>query len=156
MMLADFPATVLYAQVLVQTENHRVAGLLWTDEHVAQGFAWSDGLVSFGVPDHDGESRIQVEVSRGAVPDPQALWAVQVPFHVTSPLQVGAIFDPHSVIVPNGSYNLIWQAFSGGGDYAYTLRLTFSQSLAPEFRILKTGGDVTSDVVLRRDAEAAK
>ena len=156
MMLADFPATILYTQVLVQTENHVVAGLLWTDEHVAQGFAWSDGLVSFGVPDHDGECRIQVEVSHGAVPDPQALWAVQVPFHVTGPLQVGAIFDLRSVVVPNGSYNLTWQAFSGGSDYAYTLRLIFSQSAAPEFRILKTGGDITADTVLRRDAEAAK
>ena len=155
-MLADFPTTILYTQVLVQTESHASAGLLWTDEHVAQGFAWSDGLVSFGVPDHDGECRLLVEVVRDAMPDPRALWAVQVPFRVTGPLQIGTVFDTRSVGVPNGSYNLTYQAFSGGNDHAYTLRLTFSQSAAPEFRIMKKGGDITSDVVLRRDAEAAK
>lgn len=155
-MLADFPVTILYTQVLVQTESRAPAGLLWTDEHVAQGFAWSDGLVSFGVPDHDGACRVLVEVVRNVVPDPRALWAVQVPFHVTGPLQIGALFDMRSVGVPNGSYTLTYQAFPGGSDHAYTLRLTFSQSAAPQFRILKKGGDVTADTVLHRDAEAAK
>lgn len=156
MILADFPVAIDYAQVLVQIESRAPAGLLWTDEHVAQGFALSDGLVSFGVPDHDGECRVLVEVARDAMPDPQALWAVQVPFRVTGPLQIGTVFDTRGVGVPNGSYNLIYQAFSGGRDHAYTLRLTFSQSAAPEFHVLKKGGDVTADTVLRRDAEAAK
>lgn len=156
MILADFPLVINYTQVLVQTESHAAAGLLWTDEHVAQGFAWSDGLVSFGVPDHDGQSRIEVEVSRDAAFDPRALWAVQVPFLVTGRLQIGTVFDTRSVAVPNGSYDLVYQAFPGEGDHAYTLRLTFCESDAPEFRILKKGGDVTADAVLRRDAEAAR
>lgn len=156
MMLADFPITVEYAQVLVYTESHAASGLLWTDAHVAQGFAWSDGLVSFGVPDHDGESRVLIEVARDADPDPRALWAVQVPFDVDGPLRIGAIFDPHGVVVPNGNYNLTYQAFSGEGGYAYTLRLTFSPSDVPNFRILKKGGDVTADAVLRKDADLAR
>lgn len=153
MMLADFPVVVEYAQVLVRAESRAASGLLWTDTHVAQGFAWSDGLVSFGVPDHDGESRIEVALAAHGVPDPQALWAVQVPFHVTGPLQVGTLFETRPVAVPNGHYNLVYEAFPGRNDYAYTLRLTFSQSTAPEFCILKTGGDITAEAVLRRDAE---
>lgn len=156
MMLADFPVTIQYAQVLVQSESRAAAGLLWTDEHVAQGFAWSEGLVSFGVPDHDGTSRIEVELARDAVLNPRALWAVQVPFRVTGPLQIGTLFDTRGVTVPNGGYDLTYQAFPGAEGHAYVLRLTFSQSAAPAFRILKTGGDITADTILRRDAEAAR
>lgn len=155
-MLADFPVMIDYAQVLVQTADQAAAGLLWTDDHVAQGFAWSRGHVSFGVPDHDGECRIEVDLADGDVLDPHALWAVQTPFSVTGPVEIGALFDMHSVALPNGSYNLTYQAFPGTGNYAYVLRLTFSHSASPEFRILKNGGDITADTVLRRDAEPAK
>ena len=154
-MLADFPLVIDYTQVLVHAENHAAPGLLWTDEHVAQGFAWSEGYVSFGVPDHDGECRIQVEVTQDAALDPQALWAVQVPFHAVGPLRIGTVFDTCRVMVPDGSYNLIHQALPGTNDYAYVLRLLFSRSDAPEFRILKQGGDITADAVLRQDAEPA-
>jgi len=155
-MLADFPVTIDYAQVLVQAESHAASGLLWTDDHVAQGFAWSRGHVSFGVPDHDGECRIRVELAHGDVLDPQALWAVQVPFFVTGPVEIGTIFDMRGVEVPVGRYNLVYQALPGTGGYAYVLRLTFSQSDAPAFRILKKGGDITADTVLRRDAKPAR
>ena len=53
-------------------------------------------------------------------------------------------------------YTLTYQALPGDGDYAYVLRLTFSQTDAPDFRILKRGGDITADTVLRRDAEPAR
>jgi hypothetical protein len=61
-MLADFPVTIDYTQVLVQAEDRAAHGLLWTDDHVVQGFAWSQGHVSFDVPDHDGECRIEVDL----------------------------------------------------------------------------------------------
>lgn len=155
-MLADFPVTIAYTQVLVYTESHAAPGLLWTDDHVAQGFAWSDGIVSFGVPDHDGECRLEVDLADGDVLDPLALWAVQTPFVVTEPVQIGTVFDMRSVNVPIGRYNLTYQAFPATDNYAYVLRLTFSQSDAPEFRILKKGADITADTVLSRDAESAK
>lgn len=155
-MLADFPVTIDYTQVLVQTEDRAAHGLLWTDDHVAQGFAWSQGHVSFGVPDHDGECRIEVDLGHGDALDPHTLWAVQTPFFVTGPVQIGAVFDLHSVAIPIGNYTLTYQALPGDGDYAYVLRLTFSQTDAPDFRILKRGGDITADTVLRRDAEPAR
>jgi hypothetical protein len=155
-MLADFPLFIEYAQVLIHAESHMASGLLWTDDHVAQGFAWSQGEVSFGVPDHDGECRMTVDLAHGGLPDPRSLWAVQVPFVVTGPVQIGTPFDMHGVEVPNGSYNLTYQAFPGTDHYAYVLRLTFSQSDTPAFHILKKGGDITADMVLRHDAEPVK
>ncbi len=154
-MLADFPVTVDSTQILVYTESRAAPGLLWTDDHVAQGFAWSDGIVSFGVPDHDGASRLEVDLARSGALDPQALWAVQVPFHVTEPLRIGTAFETHRVALPIGRYNLTYQAFPGTDDVAYVLRLSFSHSDSPEFRIVKRGGDIVTDSVLRRDAEPA-
>lgn len=155
-MLVDFPVTIDHAQVLVHVGNHAASGLLWTDDHVAQGFAWSQGCVSFGVPDHDGECRLRVDLVRGEVLDPGALWAVQVPIFVDEPVQIGTVLDARSVAVPHGSYNLTYQASAGTDDCAYVLRLTFSPSDSPAFRILKTGGEITSESVLRRDADPAK
>lgn len=155
-MLADFPITVLYAQVVVHTEDRAAYGLLWTDDHVSQGFAWSPGYVSFGVPDHDGEVLVGVEMGEGDNFHSEALWAVQVPFSVKGPVQIGTLFDTQSVNVPEGSYNLIYQGLVGTDDYSYILRLSFSQSDAPQFRILKKGGEITTDIVLRRDADPAQ
>lgn len=153
-MLADFPLIIDHAQLVVQAGDHPAPGLLWTRDHVAQGFAWSERLVSFGVPDHDGEARIQVELSATATLDPQALWAVQVPFRVTGPLQIGTVLDTRRVAVPAGDYFVTCQGLPGqaGG---YVLRLTFSSEDTPGFRILRKGGDITADRVLRRDAAPA-
>lgn len=154
-MLADFELTVDHAQVIVHTGSLATPGLLWTDDHVAQGFAWSQGQVAFGVPDHDGTCRIIVDLARDDVLEAQALWAVQVPFLVSEVVAIGTTFDMHRVAVPHGAYDLTYQALPGTGDDAYVLRLTFSPSDAPTFRIVKKGGDITADTVLRRDAEPA-
>lgn len=153
-MLADFPVTIDYTQLVVEAGDHPAPGLLWTQDHVAQGFAWSEQLVSFGVPDHDGDARIQVELSATATLDPQALWAVQVPFRVTGPLRIGNIFNPTPVAVPRGNYIVTCQGFADPPG-ACLLRLSFTPDDAPGFRILKRGGDITADQVLRRDAEPA-
>ena len=86
--------------------------------------------------------------------EPQALWAVQVPFRVTGPLRIGTIFDTIPVAVPSGNYIVTYQGFPGPPG-AYLLRLSFTPDDAPGFRILKRGGDITADQVLRRDAEPA-
>ena len=153
-MLADFPLVIDHAQVVIHAEDHAAPGLLWTSDHVAQGFAWSARFLSFGVPDHDGESRIQVRLSDRAALEPQALWAVQVPFRVTGPLQIGTVLDTRRVAVPAGDYIVTCQGLPGqaGG---YVLRLTFSSEDTPGFRILRKGGDITADRVLRRDAAPA-
>jgi len=158
MLLADFPVVINYTQVLVRSGEEAPAGLLWTDAHVDQGFAWSEGLVSFGVPDHDGNARMEVELVApdAPLPDPGALWAVQVPFEVAGPVEIGSILELRNIAVPAGRYDLVFQAFEGAGDDAYVLRVTFAPNADPGFRILRPGGDVVTTTVLREDAEALR
>lgn len=148
--MADFVTGIDYGQLVVHARRRAGAGLLWADEDVAQGFVWSEGYVAFGVPDHDGECRVTVEVAGGVVLDPRALWAVQVPFVVDESVCVGTLFAVRDVAVPKGRYGLLFQALPGDGGCAYALRLSFSPDDAAQFRIVKKGGDVTADVVVSR------
>ncbi len=86
MLLADFPVVINYTQVLVRSGEEAPAGLLWTDAHVDQGFAWSEGLVSFGVPDHDGNARMEVELVAPDAPLPDEVAAGREPLRI-----IGAI-----------------------------------------------------------------
>lgn len=154
-MLADFPITIDYAQVLVFTASHPRPGLLWTDAHVAQGFAWAEGVVSFGVPDHDGECRLQVEIADTVAVEPEAISAVQVPFVIAETIRLGSVFTLREADLPPGRYALVFQILPGDAEYAYILRLGFVPDEAADFAILRPGGDITATTVLRRDADPA-
>lgn len=158
-MIDSFDVFVSYTQILVHLAGHQTPGLLWTDDHVAQGFAWSQGIASFGVPDHDGEVRLNIrQVAAVAVQD-AAIWAVQVPFAVTEPLMIGTVFDMRPVTVPNGVYALVFEALPGDAEkeLAYVLDLSFvPMDDAPGFAILKQGGELTTDTVLQQTADLAR
>jgi hypothetical protein len=159
-MLAEFTVMVFYGQILIFVQGLPRPGLLWTSDHAAQGFAWAPGIVSFGVPDHDGESLIQVKVAPDIAIEPDALWAIRVPFEVPAlPLQIGSIGDLTEIDVPPGSYSLVFEALPGHTVdehvEGFVLRLTFCADPHPDFEILRTGGDLTTDKVLRRDAQHA-
>ena len=158
--LPEFAVTVDYGQILVFVRGLPRPGLLWTPDHVAQGFAWAPGIVSFGVPDHDGESLIQVKVASDIAIEPRALWAIRVPFEIPAlPLQIGTVGDMAAVNVPQGSYSLVFEVLPGHTVNepveGFLLRLTFSADPDPDFEILRKGGDLTTDRVLRRDAQHA-
>ncbi|CAM5372921.1 hypothetical protein MAUB1S_06386 [Mycolicibacterium aubagnense] len=154
-MIAEFDVTVVYTQIVVFDPSVPQTELEWSDEHVAQGFTWAPGNVAFGAPDHDGSCLLQVDTGGEAQAAPQALWAVCVPFNVAStPLSIGSIFEPRSVSIPEGKYNLVFEALPGkpggpNGDYAYVFRLIFVRSDDPRFAILKQGNEITTDKVLR-------
>lgn len=155
-MLAKFPITILYTQIVVHLADTPRPGLLWDEDHVAQGFAWSEGIVSFGIPDHDGQCLVTVAISEDTQLSTSSLWAVQTPFDVvSSPIKIGTIGNMKNVNVPVDRYNLMFEACSGQSesDYAFTLNLRFIRAYTPEFRILKAGDELTTDKVLRRDAE---
>lgn len=157
-MITEFPTIVLYTQVVVHLPGLPRSGLLWNDDHVGQGFAWSEGIVSFGVPDHDGQCLIRVDNADSIEVNDSAEWAVQTPFDVSgTPLKIGSIGNMKDVKVPLGKYNLMFEAFPGAsaGDYAFMLNLIFVPAEAPEFKILKQGVELTTDKVLRRDAQRA-
>lgn len=129
------------------------------DDHVAQGFAWSHEIVAFGVPDHDGKCLLQVELLDNFPPlDPTSLWAIRVPFDVTtSALEVGTIGFLREVKIPVGIYSLVFQALPGrevdDESYTFVFRLTFCPNSDPDFAILKQGTELSTDKVLRKDAE---
>lgn len=158
-MITEFPLTVLYTQVVVHRADLPRPGLLWDEDHVDQGFAWSEGIVSFGVPDHDGQCFLQIDVADEVKLEANAEWAVQTPFEVDAPLKIGTIADMRDVLVPSGLYNLVFQALPGSAapedGYAYVLSLTFVKSVEPSFEILKQGEELATDKVLRWDAQRA-
>lgn len=155
-MLTEFDLTILYTQIVVQLADLQLPGLLWDDEHVDQGFAWSEGIVSFGVPDHDGQCVLRIDVSDELKLDAGAEWAIQVPFEVSALLKIGTVTNMRDVFVPKGLYNLVFQALPGsamaGAGHTYVLLLTFIKSADRSFEILKQGR-LGTDKALRLDAQ---
>lgn len=160
-MKLQFPLTVLYTQVTVFRHGLPRPGLLWDDDHVAQGFAWDEETVAFGVPDHDGQCWISVDlVDRPPPVPPAALWGVEVPFLASSGrLDIGTVGLAHAYGVPVGQYALAFLAFGAeridGIDYAFRLHLQFFRNPSPEFKILKQGDELQTDTILRKEARRA-
>ncbi len=155
MIIAKFEVSVSYTQIVVFESGVTPPVLEWTDEHVAQGFSWMPTIISFGVPDHDGLCHMQIETADQIEADPKSLWAIRVPFDVPSaPLSIGSIFDTKNVSVPEGKYNVIFEALPGDtlkdGDYAFALHLKFVKDPNPDFEIIKQGTELTTDKVLRK------
>ena len=154
--LVSFDLAILYAQIFVS----RPAGggyPLWTDAHVAQGFAWRDVCVAFGVPDHDGESRI--DVSRGAPPPLAAdcLRAIEVPFLVPpSGVEVGGLAGWRIAAVPPGPHQLRFELRPGGPGRGYRIGLVLMPAAPRRFVILRRDGEMTATEVLTTEAEAAR
>ena len=156
MMLAEFDLSVDYGQIFVLCPSLGEPVLQWTEEHVAQGFAWSPNAVSFGVPDHDGKCLVQVETAPRISIKPQALWAVRVPLDLPgASLTIGSVGVDHEVTVAVGKYSLVFEALPGDTakdhDYAFVFRLKFCTDPHPDFEILKQGGEVTTNKILRTD-----
>ena len=157
MLLAEFALAIDYGQIFVFRPSPASPVLAWTDEHAAQGFAWSPSAVSFGVPDHDGTSLVQVTTAPGVSVDPQALWAVRVPFDVpNAALTIGSVSVEHQVDVPSGKYSLVFEALPGevatDHDYPFLFKLKFCADPYPDFEILKQGAELTTNRVLRKDS----
>jgi hypothetical protein len=159
--MLEFPLTVLYTQIQAFRTGLPRAGSLWSDDHVAQGFAWRPETVAFGMPDHDGECLLQADLLPAPYQlAPEVLWAVAVPFTATSgSISVGSVLTTRVFTLPPGSYRLVFDVLPGrtiqGKAFAYVPRLLFAPDPAPDFAILRKGDEITTDSVLRRDAEPA-
>lgn len=154
--LESFDLAVLYAQVFVSRPGQ--GGYpLWTDAHVAQGFAWREPCVAFGIPDHDGECRI--EVALGA-PPPLAgdcLRAIEVPFLVPpAGVEVGGLAGWRVVPVPAGPHQLRFDLRPGGAGRAYRVGLVLTPAAPRRFAILRRDGEMTAGEVLTTEAEEAR
>jgi hypothetical protein len=102
-------------------------------------------------------SLVHVTTAPSVSVDPQALWAVRVPFDVPSAaLTIGSVGVEHEVDVPSGRYSLVFEALPGevatDHDYPFVFKLKFCADPYPDFEILKQGAELTTNQVLRKDS----
>ena len=158
MLIFEAPADVSYSQIsLFRNEEHLFNG--WTDEHVAQGFAYRKGHVSFGVPDHDGQVKIEFRIEPSYELKPQVLRAIQVPFSVdANHVVIATIFQEWKLnIEDNAIYSLYFEILEEDQeDFAYTLKFTLVPDDEPDFRVLRKSDEMTSDVVITTTATEEK
>jgi hypothetical protein len=101
-----FLNTILWTQIMAFPPAGSHVALLWTDDEVAQGFAWDPDQVSFGLPDHDGDAEVEVDMASTAPFSvaPDTLWPVAVPFRTSSfNVKVGAILDGRVFAIASGA-----------------------------------------------------
>jgi hypothetical protein len=159
-MATEFSLQILYGQLAVYRPDKPQLNL-WNDSHVAQGFAWREGNVSFGIPDHDGPSLVEIDFSgerRKAAPE--CLRAVAVPLRVAAHGAVLAtVMDEYQLAMKPGSYRVLFELLPGITrdeiDYAFRVRLTFTPDDAASFEILKGDHELTAKEVLTKEAEPA-
>lgn len=101
------------------------------------------------MPDHHGDVRLRVALAGADPVLDGAVWAVDVPFHVTGPLEVGTVMGMSDFGLPLGRYQLVFSGQPGDANLAFVLDLIFRPSDMPAFRILRAGGPVTGAIVLR-------
>ena len=160
-MIKSFPILVDYTQVVAFCRSLEHPGLLWTDDHVAQGFACNDRIACFGVPDHDGECLLEVdlEATQASLTVDASLWVIAVPFHADgSQLRIGTILDDKPFTLAAGLYRLVFEAHparsENGTEYTYVLIFRFIPAEHAEFEILRQGS-LGSGKVLRTTADPA-
>ena len=154
-MKKTFPLDILYAEITIYEHGAENPALLWEEEHVAQGFAWDANTVSFGVPDADAAFLIDIDIADECICDAEAAWAIAVPFQTTSDsVHIGTLEHDELFELNPGSYTLLFEALPSD-QYEYLLRIRFILDDQPEFKILKKGGQVQADQILRKDAQRA-
>lgn len=159
-MNLQFPLEIAYGQITVFRHGLSRPGLLWDDDHVAQGFAWDNDTVSFGVTDHDGRCWVDIATTDQVDIFQDAISALSVPFDAkTDRIDIGTVGAAQIFTLTPGSYSLIFQARPGrkieDEDYAYLFSIRFVLDHDPRFRILRRGGEVQAEHVLRQDATRA-
>jgi hypothetical protein len=159
--LSESEICVSYGQVAVFDADDPNFNL-WSDDHVAQGFAWRQGCACFGVPDHDGACLVHVGAAeRMPGASPGSTRAIVVPYRVVGGrIGVGSIGDEVCVRLPPGPYDVMFELepnhIRNGREYAFLITLIFAVSNEARFAILKRDAEMTTDVVLTRDADAAR
>ncbi|ONG45015.1 hypothetical protein BKE38_26970 [Pseudoroseomonas deserti] len=165
----SFDLAVSHSQVIIHLPTVERPGHRWEEDHLRQGFAWSEGLVSLAVPEHAEICRVRVEIVEEHAVPADCLSCVRVPFEVTAgPLSIGSVFEAEEVEIPLDRYALIFTVRPGegrwtleldgeteSGEYSDLLEVTLIPTADPSFAILRAGGGVQVDRVLREDAETA-
>jgi hypothetical protein len=156
LILDRFDLTVLYGQIFVSRPGE--GGYpLWTQAHVDQGFAWREACVAFGIPDHDGDCR--VEVGRGPPPplEGDCLRAIEVPYLVPpGGVEVGGLAGQRVVAMPPGPHQIRFDLSPEAAGPGLRVRLLLTPGAPRRFAILRRDAEMTTDTVLTTTAEEAR
>lgn len=131
----------------------------WTEGHLTQGFSWRPGSVSFKVPAKQGRCDVTVELIDVVSVDPDAQWAIVVPFTTFGgQLEVSTMQADQLIELPSGTFTVLYQTglYDDGQPW---VRFGFQQTpsrMRVEPTILRGGHEVFADVHgLLMDAEPA-
>ena len=91
---------------------------------------------------------------------PDALWSIAVPFLAKGAnLDIGTVGISHRYGIEPNNYQLTFDALPGarveGADYAFLIHLRFAPSRSPVFEIRRKGDVLSTDAILRKNAERA-
>lgn len=154
-------ATITHSQITVFQSD--VAEFNeWDNDHVAQGFSWRPGNVSFGLPDTDNDSLVQISdqplQQNHTTNDIERV--IEVPFKIVSGVVVGTTYDDYEFDIPAGLYQLKFTVIRGytHEDKFYDAFVIFEFTITkePVFRILTKGGEMTSERVLKTTAKTTR
>jgi hypothetical protein len=144
MTVESFQLDVSHSQVAVFHASLSSPFNNWTELHVRQGFAWRKGSASFRTI-ADGRHAIDVIVQARRDVAPQAVRVIEVPFEVSDDgiVQVASISDEVSTCVPCDTYMLRFECFGPKDHVAPTIRLVFTPSRDPKFRIVRADDELS-------------
>jgi hypothetical protein len=131
----------------------------WSQKHVNQGFAWRQGSASFRTLEESGEHAVKVEVFDlpTAVSD-NAVRVVEVPFEVPADgkIEVASIGDSFQLTLPVGLYSLRCEFFPKSHNKCLPVKLVFSRSDSPVFKIIRADAELVIEGPLLTEAIPAQ
>lgn len=156
-----FNLFVSYAQIAVFSVELDSPFNDWSDRHVAQGFAWRPESVAFAVP-FGGDAL--VEILAGDSPSAlagEAARIIMTPYAATGGVTaVASIGDEKTIALQAGDYQLVFELVRelvhDDLRYDYGIRLRFTPTENPTFRIVKADAEMAPGEDLLLTAEPAK
>ena len=151
---AEFVTSARAREILVYDDHEPAPAPAWEADHVRQGFAWRPHSVAFRIPDLDGRCLVRVGGADLAALTDDTIWAFEVPFVAPSGAVVVQAGDGDAWgFFPESANALVFKALPPPGTgCAFAFELAFVSRASPEFRILRSGGDVPCGTTLRVDA----
>jgi hypothetical protein len=153
-METKFRLGILYTTIAVIQPNEDFND--WNDTHINQGFSWRPASVSFGTLNDNPECEVIVKTGNILEENSTAIRSIVVPFTVgLDGIEIASIADSQPLELPEGHYQLVFNAISNKQDSLDTYEFIFIKSQNPSARILKADEQLSPPEVLLMDASPA-
>jgi hypothetical protein len=138
--------SVAYGQILVFDRALEQPFNDWTKGHCEQGFSWRPGSVSFATLDEGSQYLLEIVVSEAGEISPAAVRVIQTPFEApaSGSIEIASISDSVFFDLSPGLYQLQFEAFPISDNSETKIRLVFTRSDHPSFKILRADATITA------------